>query len=148
MATSLDDGLGATIPRSGGGETLTRDERGQLRPGVQAEILVDLGEVVRDRLGAEEADLGVSPASGDAFGFALTAGKFGKSPEADLAIGVPGADRSPDPNTGDVHVLYGSATGVTTAGAQLWNQDSAGIEDAAEPSDAFGGIPVPLRGRR
>jgi hypothetical protein len=92
--------------------------------------------------------LGAVTASGDAFGFALAAGQFGKGPGADLAVGAPGADRPPDANTGDVHVLYGSATGVSTAGAQLWNQDSPGVEDGAEPGDAFGGIPVSLRGRR
>ena len=87
-------------------------------------------------------------ASGDAFGFALAAGQFGNGPAADLAVSAPGADRLPDPNTGDVHVLYGSATGVWTAGAQLWNQDSPGVEDSAEPGDGFGGIPVSVRGRR
>ena len=94
------------------------------------------------------AALGVPAAARDAFGFALAAGAFGTGPEADLAVSTPGADRPPDGNTGDVHVLYGSATGVWTTGAQLWNQDSPGIEDAAEPGDAFGGIPVSVSGRR
>ena len=92
--------------------------------------------------------LGTVATSGDAFGFALAAGQFGNGPAADLAVSAPGADRSPDANTGDVHVLYGSATGVWTTGAQLWNQDSPGIEDGAEPGDGFGGIPVSVRGRR
>ena len=92
--------------------------------------------------------LGAVVASGDAFGFALAAGKFGSGLEADLAISAPGADRLPDQNTGDVHVLYGGATGVWTTGAQLWNQDSPGVEEAAEPGDGFGGIPVSIRSRR
>lgn len=92
--------------------------------------------------------LGAVGASGDAFGFALAAGQFGRGPEADLAVSAPGADRLPDTNTGDVHALYGGPTGVSAVGAQLWNQDSPGIEDGVEPGDWFGGIPVSVRGRR
>jgi hypothetical protein len=94
------------------------------------------------------ATLGASAARGDAFGFALAAGQFGNGAATDLAVSAPGADRLPDVNTGDLHVLYGSATGVWTTGAQTWNQDSPGVEDAAEPGDGFGGIPVSTRGRR
>ena len=83
----------------------------------------------------------------DGFGFALAAGQFGNGSAADLAVTAPGADRPPDVNTGDVHVLYGRATtGVSAIGAQIWNQDSPGIEDGAEPGDGFGGVPVSLRG--
>lgn len=94
------------------------------------------------------AALGAPSAAGDGFGFALAAGAFGADPEAGLAVSAPGADRPPDGNTGDVHVLYGGATGLWTTGAQLWNQDAPGLEDAAEPGDGFGGIPVSIRGRR
>jgi hypothetical protein len=84
---------------------------------------------------------------GDGFGFAVAAGQFGNDSSADLAVAAPGADRPPDLNTGDVHVLYGRAsTGVSPTGAQLWNQDSPGVEDGAEPGDGFGGVPVSLRG--
>jgi hypothetical protein len=37
-----------------------------------------------------------------------------------------------------VHVLYGSATGLTAWGDQLWTQDSVGIDDHVEAQDAFG----------
>jgi len=37
-----------------------------------------------------------------------------------------------------VVVLYGSADGLATAGAQLWSQDSAGVAGLAEAGDAFG----------
>jgi len=94
------------------------------------------------------AALGASAARADAFGFALTGGQFGNGAATDLAISAPGADRLPDRNTGDVHVLYGTATGVWTTGAQTWNQDGPSVEDPAEPGDGFGGIPVSTRGRR
>jgi hypothetical protein len=91
--------------------------------------------------------LGAPVQEGDGFGFAVAAGQFGSDSSADLAVAAPGADRPPDLNTGDVHVLYGRAsTGVSPTGAQLWSQDSPGVEDGAEPGDGFGGVPVSLRG--
>ena len=42
------------------------------------------------------------------------------------------------PNAGVVHVLLGSAAGLTGTGSQLWSQDSAGIADSAEDGDGFG----------
>jgi hypothetical protein len=41
-------------------------------------------------------------------------------------------------NAGSVNMLYGSATGLTGTGSQLWNQNSSGIEDTAETEDRFG----------
>jgi hypothetical protein len=51
-----------------------------------------------------------------------------------LAIGAPGENSS----SGVVHVLYGSGTGLTATGSQLWSQDSPGIAGGAEPDDIFG----------
>lgn len=93
------------------------------------------------------AVLGAPVQAGDGFGFALAAGQLGNGSAADLAVAAPGADRPPDQDTGDVHVLYGrSTTGLFTTGMQIWNQDSPGVEDAAEPSDSFGGMPISRRG--
>jgi hypothetical protein len=47
----------------------------------------------------------------------------------DLAIGAPGeAVGGTKPNAGVVHVLLGSAAGLTTVGDQLWSQDSPGVK--------------------
>jgi hypothetical protein len=35
-------------------------------------------------------------------------------------------------------VIYGSSTGLTSAGDQYWTQDSSGINDTAEANDQFG----------
>jgi FG-GAP repeat len=81
---------------------------------------------------------------GDEFGYALSAWNFGKGPQADLAIGVPLEDIVSSStgalqlNAGAVHVLYGSATGLTATGSQFWTQDSFGILDVAQPGDRFG----------
>jgi FG-GAP repeat len=56
----------------------------------------------------------------------------------DLAIGVPGEAQASGLKGGAVEVMYGSATGLTTAGSQLWSQDSPGISGSSEASDQFG----------
>jgi len=74
----------------------------------------------------------------DNFGSSLTAWNFGNGPETDLAIGVPNEDVSGQRDAGAVNVLYGSRTGLTTDGDQLWTQDSPGIPGASEAGDHFG----------
>ena len=78
--------------------------------------------------------------TGSTFGFALAAGPFGNGPGADLAIMVPGLSQADNGSVGVADILYGSdPTGLRTASAQLWHQDSPGIEDQAEAGDRFGG---------
>ena len=60
------------------------------------------------------------------FGRSLTAGHFAGRAAADLAIEA-WTDRS-------VSVIYGSTKGLTAAGDQVWNKNSAGL-----PRGAFGG---------
>jgi hypothetical protein len=81
---------------------------------------------------------------GDQFGWALSAWNYGKTRHGDLAIGVPFED-SFGPGTvgalqdsGMVHVLYGSSTGLSATGSQLWHQDTVGIADTAQTGDRFG----------
>jgi hypothetical protein len=74
------------------------------------------------------------PEGADFFGAALAAGDHNGDARAELTIGAPGENVS----TGGVHVLLGSAAGVTAAGSQLWSQDSPGIEGTAEQGDSFG----------
>jgi hypothetical protein len=58
---------------------------------------------------------------------------------ADLAIGAPGESLgSGQGSAGVVHVLYGSAGGLTAAGSQLWSQGSGGVGGIAEVGDGFG----------
>jgi FG-GAP repeat len=75
---------------------------------------------------------------GDSFGSALASADFGKSPLADLAVGVPFEDVGAVERAGAVNVIYGSSGGLTAAGNQRWTQDSPGIADAAETPDLFG----------
>jgi hypothetical protein len=79
--------------------------------------------------------------AGDGFGGALAAGDFNADGRADLAVGVPSENATAGMvyGPGVVHVLYGSASGLTAAGSQLWSQDSPGVAGVAEAGDGFGG---------
>jgi hypothetical protein len=79
----------------------------------------------------------------DFFGEALAAANFGKSIEADLAIGVPGEDfGATNFDGGAVNILYGTTTGLTATANQLWHQNSSlggvSILDQVEPADELG----------
>jgi hypothetical protein len=71
----------------------------------------------------------------DQFGRTLAAGDFNADGYADLAIGVPAEDYALT-NDGVVHVLYGSNTGLTAEGDDLWHAGALG--GVAGAYDNFG----------
>jgi hypothetical protein len=93
-----------------------------------------------------------SSENGDGFGGVLVAGNFGKDSATrcydDLAISVQnesfgeliGEEESEFefPSAGAVHVIYGSSSGLTSAGSQFFHQDTSGIADQREGDDGFG----------
>jgi hypothetical protein len=72
----------------------------------------------------------------DEFGGALAACDFNGDGRDDLAIGVPFDDVNFEIDAGSVHVLDGSAGGLSAAGDQVLHQDV--LTDAAEQSDLLG----------
>ena len=67
------------------------------------------------------------------------AGDFNGDGFADLAVGIPVATVGfSTTQAGTVRVWYGSASGVSSAGKQVWHQDSPGVRETAEPYDWFG----------
>lgn len=91
--------------------------------------------------------------TGDHFGSSLTAWNFGQNQTlpgkpggppprlvvtADLAIGVPLENIGTITDAGGVNVIYGSASGLSSANDQLWHQDSPGIPGGPETQDHFG----------
>ncbi|MEX1101052.1 MAG: FG-GAP repeat protein [Actinomycetota bacterium] len=76
----------------------------------------------------------------DAFGKALAAGDLNGDGLDDLAVGARYDDEGGVPGAGVVHVLYGSPTGLTTTGSQLWNQGMTGSDLTGDGKDHFGNI--------
>jgi hypothetical protein len=81
--------------------------------------------------------------AGDSFGSTLAAGDFDGDGRDDLAIGAPLENPNfPFDSDGAVDVLYGSAAGLSSAGAQLWDATDfgggmgLGFSLAAAPLDA------------
>ncbi|HEX9637679.1 MAG TPA: hypothetical protein VGB99_09105, partial [Acidobacteriota bacterium] len=74
----------------------------------------------------------------DLFGFDVARGDFNGDGYDDLAVGVVLESVGAEAAAGSVNVIYGTPTGLSSSGDQLWNQDSGGIEDAAEAGDSFG----------
>jgi hypothetical protein len=76
----------------------------------------------------------------DRFGYALAAGDFDDDGYDDLAISVPMEDLG-NPvvdHAGAVHVLYGSSSGPTSAGADFFYQGYGATSNDIEPGDQFG----------
>lgn len=64
--------------------------------------------------------------AGAAYGFSLASGNFNGDSRDDLIVGVPGKNTSGPAAHGVVEILYGSAAGIVTGGAQLLNATSFG----------------------
>lgn len=90
----------------------------------------------------DQSSLGLALEQGDRFGEGLAAGDFDGDGLDDLAVGSPGEGLglpgSETPGAGQVAVLYATPSGLSTAGAQLWIQDSPGLSDQVEADDEFG----------
>ena len=70
----------------------------------------------------------------DLFGSDLAAGDFNGDGFDDLAVGVPGENRS----RGAVNVIYGSSGRLSANGNQRWSQQQEDITGGAERGNAFG----------
>ena len=76
--------------------------------------------------------------TGERFGGALATAKLDSGAFAELIVGAPDESAGATVGVGVLHVLPGSAGGLTGTGSQLWGQDSTGIADSAETGDGFG----------
>ncbi|MEU0337249.1 FG-GAP and VCBS repeat-containing protein [Streptomyces sp. NPDC006193] len=76
---------------------------------------------------------------GDAFGWELDLGDINGDGYQDLVVSSPQEDIDGVSDTGNVTVLYGSASGVDTAsGIQAFSQGTAGVPGGDETGDLFG----------
>jgi len=84
---------------------------------------------------------GSTPESNDLFGFSLTTGNvYGGIGDFydDLVVGVPFEDVGSTSDTGVVHVMPGSASGLISAGSYTLSQGTSGINGFVEQGDHFG----------
>jgi hypothetical protein len=84
---------------------------------------------------------GVADASenADEFGSLLASGDFNGDLFDDLYIAAGGETLGAANLAGVLHLLPGSASGVTATGSALFQQGANGTPDTAEASDFFGG---------
>lgn len=74
----------------------------------------------------------------DQFGAALISGDFNGDGADDLAVGVSHETVGTIVEAGAVNTIYGSVTGLSENGNQLWHQDIDGIEGVCEENNRFG----------
>jgi hypothetical protein len=84
------------------------------------------------------AGVGSTAEEADFFGDALTAGDFDSDGFTDLAVGAPGESIGSLVNAGTVHILFGTAGGLTGSGSQTFSQNNMPTGSAAERNDSFG----------
>lgn len=102
-------------------------------------VVVDYGgDPVDVSYGLDTPGINGVAAVDDHFGSALTIADFDGDGYDDLAVGAPDADHSGHTETGTLNVIYGTASGLTTAGDQYLSSDSPGIKGVAEDGDQFG----------
>jgi hypothetical protein len=77
-------------------------------------------------------------ASAEFFGSRLTHGDFNGDGYADLVIGVTNERIGKATGAGAVHVLFGSANGLTAKRNQFWHQNRKGIKGKCAKNDRFG----------
>ena len=70
------------------------------------------------------------------------AADFDRDGYADLAVGVPREDIGAVQSAGVVHALYGSDSGLTASGDQLWDQNDLVTSEGVESWDLFGVVLV------
>lgn len=75
----------------------------------------------------------------NAFGSALAANDFNGDGYADLAVGIPNENLSGTTNAGQVDVIYGSSSGLSTTShlAQIWHQGN-GVGGSPTPGGHYG----------
>jgi plastocyanin len=83
-------------------------------------------------------DIGGISETGDLFGGALHSADFNGDGYDDLAVGAWHETLGDEQFAGAVHIMFGSAAGLSLNGTQYWTQDSPDIKDQAEAFDEFG----------
>jgi hypothetical protein len=120
------------------GEPFDADQAGAVHVfyGTVAGLVADASRTARDDQLFTQDTRGVPGAGepGDLFGYRSVTADFDADGRADLAVAAPGENA----NRGMVVVLYGSPGGVTTAGAQVFSENSLFGPGSAAGGERFG----------
>ena len=108
------------------------------KAGAGAVLFLSSSEKAATVVHQNKPDIEGVASTGDKLGSALSAVDFGKGGLTDLAVGAPSDDEAGAADAGVVHVLYGSATGLTGTNDQLWSQASTSIPKDPTAGDLFG----------
>jgi hypothetical protein len=112
---------------------------GQNRAGLVLEVDGGAwGITTTDRLWHQDAGLAEVAEVNDYFGRTLAIGDFDGDGYHDLAVGVLFEDLSGLVNAGVVHIIYGTSTGLSANGDQLFDQEDATSATTVEADDRFG----------
>ena len=82
--------------------------------------------------------IGDAEEPGDLFGATLAAGRFGRGPRDDLAIGSPWETLGTTSQAGLVHTAFGEVGPFGPLDSQRWHQNRRGVRESAAPGDHFG----------
>ncbi len=96
------------------------------------------GITADDELWHQDGGLEESCEPNEYFGSSLAIGDFDGDGYDDLAVGVSNEELAGEDNAGVVHVIYGTPSGLTAIGDQLFSQDNATSGSSAEAGDYFG----------
>jgi len=77
--------------------------------------------------------------SNDGFGASVSAWNYGRGPQADLAVRIPGQDVAGVPDAGVINVIYGSGGGLAPAFNQVFSRDTPGVPGSPKTNDGFAG---------
>jgi hypothetical protein len=82
--------------------------------------------------------LGGTSLADEHFGTAVSPGDFNGDGYTDLAIGSPGEDNNGSDAIGQVDIIFGSPSGLSSANAQVLSQADPAVDGAPEQGDQFG----------
>lgn len=75
---------------------------------------------------------------GDRFGARISVGDVDRDGYPDLAVAAPGEDLADQTDAGAVHILRGSASGLTGSKSQFLHRDTSGVPGGLETNATFG----------
>lgn len=114
---------------------------GEYDEGVVEVLLGGAGISFEDHFQVNQGSVGegAEALEADHFGGALAAGDFDGDGRADLAAGAPDDDGAGATNAGEIAVLYGSASGLSTVGQTRFHSNlPTAMPDSPQTDDHFG----------